>query len=93
MTRTHVNNSGDDFYLFEDFYLFDDEFYLFEAEEERNTTAMEHRFKSARSLHVEVMVFFLTDNIISINISICFSRHIEVFGFFQLVYLRRKFSR
>ena len=54
MTRTHVNNSGDDFYLFEDFYLFDDEFYLFEAEEERNTTAMEHRFKSARSLHVEV---------------------------------------
>ena len=54
MTITHVNNSGDDFYLFEDFYLFDDEFYLFEAEEERNTTAMEHRFKSARSLHVEV---------------------------------------
>ena len=56
MTITHVNNSGDDFYLFEDFYLFDDEFYLFEAEEERNTTAMEHRFKSARSLHVEVMM-------------------------------------
>ena len=56
MTITHVNNSGDDFYLFEDFYLFDDEFYLFEAEEERNTTAMEHRFKSARSLHVEVFL-------------------------------------
>ena len=55
MTITHVNDSGDDFYLFEDFYLFDDEFYLFEAEEERNTTAMEHRFKSARSLHVEVL--------------------------------------
>ena len=60
MTITHVNNSGDDLYLFEDFYLFDDEFYLFEAEEERNTTAMERRFKSARSLHVEamMMVFF-----------------------------------
>ena len=90
MTITHVNNSGDDFYLFEDFYLFDDEFYLFEAEEERNTTAMEHRFKSARSLHVEVMmmVFFKLTILFQY-----FSRHIEVFGFVQLVYLRRKFLR
>ena len=78
MTITHVNNSGDDFYLFEDFYLFDDEFYLFEAEEERNTTAMEHRFKSARSLHVEVMILFQL-------IFQYLSRHIEVFGFFKKI--------